>query len=61
VIVSEGSSASDKSGRLGFVNLRAEIMWKFREALDPATGQDIALPDDRELLADLTAPRWELK
>lgn len=61
VNVAEGSSANDKSGRLGFVNLRAEIMWKFREALDPHSGEDIALPDDRELLADLTASRWELK
>lgn len=61
VIVSEASSAHDKTGRLGFVNLRAEIMWKFREALDPNSGEYIALPDDRELLADLTAPRWALK
>jgi hypothetical protein len=61
VNVAEGSEASDKTGRLGFVNLRAEIVWKFREALDPVHGEDLALPDDPELLADLTAPRWELK
>ncbi len=61
VNVAVGSSASDKTGRLGFVNLKAEITWKFREALDPDHGEDLALPDDPELLADLTAPRWELK
>ena len=56
----EGSDATDKSGQLGFVNLRAEIYWKVREALDPASGQDICLPPDRELMADLCAPRWKL-
>ena len=28
------SSAFDKSGKLPFYNMRAELMWKFREALD---------------------------
>jgi hypothetical protein len=31
-----------------------------REALDPDSGQDIALPPDRDLRADLTAPRWSI-
>ena len=34
--------------------------WKFREALDPNSGLDIALPPDPELMADLAAPTWEL-
>jgi hypothetical protein len=50
----------DRSGRLGFVNLRACLYWRMREALDPVYGDDIALPPDRELLADLCAPRWKL-
>jgi len=54
----EKSESADKSGELGFVNLRAEIYWKARESLDPASGQDICLPPDRELLADLCAPTW---
>lgn len=54
------SDATDKSGALSFVNLRAENWWKFREALDPASGQDIALPPDTELKADLCAPTWKL-
>lgn len=58
---SEKSEARDKSGKLGFVNRRAEWWWKFREALDPDSGDDIALPPDRELLADLTAPTWRLR
>lgn len=54
------SKATDKTGRLTFANKRAELYWKFREALDPATGQGIALPPDAELLTDLCAPKWGL-
>lgn len=54
------SIAKDTSGELAFVNQRAELYWKLREALDPSSGQDIALPDDRELAADLCSARWEL-
>jgi Terminase large subunit, T4likevirus-type, N-terminal len=56
----EGSDARDKSGQLAFVNARAEWYWKLREALDPMDGDDLALPPDPELLADLTTPRWKL-
>jgi len=57
---SEKSEARDKTKQLTFYNQRSEWHWKMREALDPANGMNIALPDDRELLGDLTAPRWEL-
>lgn len=56
----EGSDKRDKSGQLGFVNQRAEWWWSLREALDPASGQDLAIPPDGELRADLCAPRWKL-
>ena len=56
----EKSEATDRTGRLKFINKRAEYWWSLREALDPETGSKIALPDDPELLADLTAPRWSL-
>lgn len=48
--------------QLGFYNKRAEIWWRFREALDPgqANGSPIALPPDNALVADLTAPRYEI-
>jgi hypothetical protein len=49
------------SGNIGFVNLRAEIYWRMREALDPLNPKPIALPDDQKLKADLTAPRWMLR
>ncbi len=50
-----------QASRLAFYNLKAEIYWRFREALDPESGRNVCLPDDRELLADLCAIRWEFK
>lgn len=58
VNVSESATAVDKSGRLGFSNLRSQLWWKLREALDPANDTGIALPNDQRLLVDLCAPRW---
>ncbi len=57
----EGSKERDKSGRFGFINKRAEDYWKFREALDPEHGENLALPPDPELLADLCAPRYSVQ
>jgi len=56
----EGTEGKDKSGQLKFANRRAEWWWKLREALDPATGDRLALPPDPGLLADLCAPTWKL-
>jgi hypothetical protein len=55
---SEKVYATDRSGLHGFVNMRAYAYWALREALDPVKGDNLALPDDPELLADLTAPKW---
>ena len=71
VLVSQGYNVSgfqggskspftDAGGTLEFRNRRAEAWWKFREALDPNSGEKIALPPDSELMADLTAPTWFL-
>jgi hypothetical protein len=54
------SHGRDASGSLGFFNKRSEMWWKMREALDPAYGAGLMLPPDRELKADLCAPRWKL-
>jgi hypothetical protein len=61
VNVAEAARGMDKSGRLGFGNLRSELWWRMREALDPTANNGIALPDDQLLLADLCAPRWRLR
>jgi hypothetical protein len=55
------SERKDKTGQLRFVNLRAEYYWRLREALDPVTGDNLALPPSSKLLADLCEPRWELR
>lgn len=57
---SEASSKRSRDGKLKFSNKRAEVWWKFREALEPNLGEPVALPPDPELLADLTAPTWSL-
>lgn len=54
------SSGTDKSGRYGFANVRAESYWMLREALDPASGENIALPPGREVRIDLCAPRYKI-
>lgn len=56
----ERTEMRDRSGKLRFVNKRAQWWWQMREALDPAYGDFMALPPDRELLADLCAPKWKL-
>lgn len=60
VVPSEGSNIKTRDGMLGFANRRAELWWKFAEALDPNSGEDIALPPDQALAADLATPRWKL-
>ena len=41
-------------------NVRAEMHWRFREALDPDGGVNLALPPDNELTADLCAARYRV-
>lgn len=64
VVGINGAAASfgtDKSGKLKFYNIRAELWWKFREALDPTSPDPIALPPGQDIRADLCAPTWKLK
>jgi len=56
----ESAAVSNGSG-LKFANKRAEVWWRFREALDPAGSHRIALPPDQELSADLCTPRLDAK
>lgn len=55
------SAARTRDGKWGFRNKRAEVTWRFREALDPSQegGSVVALPPDPELKADLAAYRYE--
>lgn len=61
VNVAEACDQLDKSGKLKFFNLRSYLWWRMRELLDPTANNGIALPPDSRLLADLTAPKWELR
>jgi hypothetical protein len=58
---SESSTAHTRDGNFAFYNMRSEIIWMVREALDPDYGQDLALPPDSQLLADLTAFTFEVR
>lgn len=60
VIFAMGTDARDRAGMLRMRNYRAWLWWNMRDILDPDRGDDIALPPDQELLADLTAPRWKM-
>lgn len=60
----EKSTRRTKDQQFRFFNKRSEIIWKFREALDPdqPQGSPIALPPDPVLMADLCAPSfWPTK
>lgn len=51
-------NTDDPSLKRRFANLRARAYWHLRELLDPSSGVEVALPDDDELVADLTAPTY---
>ena len=58
----EESVRRTKDSQLRFTNKRTEVYWRFREALDPSQpgGSPISLPNDNRILADLTAPTYEI-
>ncbi len=61
VDVSVKATGLDRSGSIRFFNLRSELWWRMRELLDPKNNEGVALPDDPELLADLTTPTYKLR
>jgi hypothetical protein len=64
IVFSAASSKRTKKGDYYYANMRSELWWAFREALDPAENDPRempALPPDRRLRAQLTAPRWKLR
>ena len=56
------SNARSRDNLFKFVNVRTQLYWQFREALDPEQvgGSPIDLPPDNELLADLAAVHYEV-
>jgi hypothetical protein len=58
---SERSDGTDKSDTYGFANLRSEMYWRLREALDPENMEALALPDDRDIRVELCAPTYKIR
>lgn len=58
----ESSARRSRDGKMKFTNKRSAALWTFREALDPGQpgGSPIMLPGDSQLVADLTAPTFEV-
>jgi len=64
VNVGVAADSTDKSGMLQFFNLRTQLGWKLREALDPGNDTGIALPPEElcpGLLRELTTPKWSVQ
>lgn len=57
---SEASTAWTKDMVYKFLNMRSDLWWMMREALDPDSGEKVMLPPSDALLAQLTAPHWAL-
>jgi hypothetical protein len=57
------SMARSRENQFRFTNMRTQLYWQFREALDPdqAGGSPISLPPDTELLQDLAAAHYDVK
>lgn len=56
-----GSDERTADRTLEFFNMRAQVIWRMREALDPANPSPAFLPPDPKLRADLASYRWELR
>ena len=57
--VSHTSTYTDRSGKLRMFNLRTELLWRMRDALDPDHGVGLALPPGKEVIADLCSVRYQ--
>ena len=60
VNVGDPAGGVSKDGNIQFRNLRTELWWRMREALDPNANTGICLPPSKPLLADLCTPKWSL-
>lgn len=52
-----GSTAMDRDRVRSFANKRAEMVWRFREGLDPERGDSMALPPGRQVISELASFR----
>jgi len=59
--VAAASDVKDEKGNRVYQNLRSELWWTLREAIDPKNPEPLTLPDDDNLLADLAAPQYSFR
>ena len=57
--VSRATKRKDKHGIFSFLNVRAEMWWRMREALDPSGDHPISLPPSVALRTELTGVKFE--
>lgn len=50
----------DRSKKYRLTNVRTAMYWKLREALEPGKGDNLAIPPDSELLAELCAAKFKV-
>lgn len=53
------TSWRDSSKELEFINCRAAAWWSLREMLDPSKEPTLELPDDDQLVSELSNPKWK--
>jgi hypothetical protein len=49
------------TGQYEFLNMRAYLYWAIRDWLDPKNKTEAMLPDDPELLQELTETKWKFR
>lgn len=58
IVYSSGTGATSAGTDVPLSNVRTEMYWRFREALNPLGGELICLPRSAMLKTQLTAGRW---
>ena len=56
---SDRGNGTAREGGHQFKNKRAELHWRLREALHPEEGEELELPDDKALIAEMLAVQFE--
>jgi hypothetical protein len=51
----------DRTGELGFRNLRSYAWWNVRELLEPTQGEPIELPRENDLVEELVVPKYNIR
>lgn len=60
VNVTFASRGTDKTKRFRFANLRAELYWRFREAIDPESAFPLSLPPGHEIVSELASVQYKV-